>query len=259
MPVTFSDSQPSGTRDIRMPSCRRPSWNAVGSFILIIYFLLMGVPSVPAEEKTKKLTIQEWVDLFVESCVGAGSSSYVSGSAKGGLGFSLKKFKADGSLEGEFEVTKSNYRLLTEGISSAMTKVAAEQADKVRVCLRPLRQVLANVMKDQLADAVTKPKTIVHVLGPHEERIMKMLATTEGFEGRTGTKVAAARIIRETRLSDILFRVTVRMLQSKKLVEVTRYNGTHFQGLGLDIKKWMDVVSFLPDGETHVLRMGYVK
>jgi hypothetical protein len=51
-----------------------------------------------------------------------------------------------GNLKGEFKITRSSAEGLSNGIDNAMSLVAADQADKVRACLKPVRERLLDVM-----------------------------------------------------------------------------------------------------------------
>jgi len=60
----------------------------------------------------------------------------------------LKRGAADvkGNLKGEFTVSKSSAEGLVHGLDNALGQVAADQADKVRACLQPVRDRLLDVM-----------------------------------------------------------------------------------------------------------------
>jgi hypothetical protein len=51
-----------------------------------------------------------------------------------------------GELKAEFKVNKSSAEGLVNGIDNALSQVAADQADKVRACLQPVRERLLDVM-----------------------------------------------------------------------------------------------------------------
>ena len=221
---------------------------------LITYSFLFTASVASARD----LSVQDWLDLFIESCVGSGSSAYVSGSVNAGLGLSLKTFSANGSVSGQVEVTKSTYRLLSEGISNAMTKIAADQADKVRDCLRPLRRNLLLAMNRQLNPTEVVLHPTVHFLSPYEERIMMVLAKNKGLRGKTGKYVPTTVILQKTKLSDIRFRVTMRMLESKRLATVTKFL-TSVVVDRFPKSEIVDVVTLYDSGEEYVLQMRYVE
>ena len=210
-------------------------------FLFAVVLRSMGVAA-------QDLTVQEWLDLFIDSCVGGGSASFVSGSVDAGLGLSLKKFSANGSVSGQVTLERSSYRLLSEGITDAMSEVTAEQADKVRQCLEPVRRNLLIAMNQQMGTGGMRfPTTTptIHLLSPFEERVLKVLARNVGLAGETGRLVPTTTVLQETGLSDIRFRVTMRMLEPKWLAIRLDFEG--------------GVNSLTDEGEEYVLEMGYVK
>ena len=78
-------------------------------------------------------------DTMVRLCVGGGHTEATSGTATGGADLSLRSLDIKGNLKGEFKINKSNAEGLINGIDNAISQVAADQADKVRVCLQPVR------------------------------------------------------------------------------------------------------------------------
>ena len=85
-------------------------------------------------------------DTMVRLCLGGGRSEAVSGGGTGGTELSLRSLDVNGNLKGEFKVSKSSAEGLVNGIDNALTQVAADQADKVRACLQPVRERLLDVM-----------------------------------------------------------------------------------------------------------------
>jgi hypothetical protein len=85
-------------------------------------------------------------DTMVRLCLGGGRSEAVSGGGTGGAELSLRSLDVNGNLKGEFKVSKSSAEGLVNGIDNALTQVAADQADKVRACLQPVRERLLDVM-----------------------------------------------------------------------------------------------------------------
>jgi hypothetical protein len=224
------------------------------SRFLSAVLLAIGCSSANGAED---ITLQEWLDMFVDSCVGGGSSFFVSGGLDAAAGLSLKKLNAGGSIVGQVKVTKSTYRLLSEGISNAMSEVAAGQADKVRECLAPLRQNLLEAMNRQMgvASPLSKP---VHILSPHEEKVLKALANQRGEDGKTGKNVAKDKILTAAQMSDIRFGATIRQLQSKVLATESKYPKLLGAGGSATIQM-VEVVSLWDDGEEYVLKMGYAR
>jgi hypothetical protein len=83
---------------------------------------------------------------MVRLCLGGGRSEAVSGGGTGGADLSLRSLDVKGNLKGEFKISKSSAEGLVNGIDNALTQVAADQADKVRTCLQPVRERLLDVM-----------------------------------------------------------------------------------------------------------------
>ncbi|WP_233886347.1 hypothetical protein [Paraburkholderia flagellata] len=219
----------------------------------IFVILLLASMNVRADD----LTLQQWLDLYVKSCVGGGSSSIVSGSVGADAELSLKKFAADGSLTGEVKLTRANYSLLSEGISNKMTETAANEADKVRECLAPLRQTLMEVMSRQMG--VSSPGTDpVFILSPGEEKVMKVLANQRGEDGKTGKNVSTQVVMNATGMSDLRLRTTMQMLSSKLLANQSQYAEVAGVVPNASIKM-VDVVSLWDKGEDYVVKMGYAK
>ena len=55
----------------------------------------------------------------------------------------IKQLKADGSFGGNFLFDKSSAEMLVDGINNQMSSVAATEADKIRDCLKPVRDWMA--------------------------------------------------------------------------------------------------------------------
>jgi hypothetical protein len=90
--------------------------------------------------------INEMADTMGRLCLGGGRSEAVSGGGTGGADLSLRALDVKGNIQGEFKVSKSSAEGLVNGIDNALTQVAADQADKVRACLQPVRERLLDVM-----------------------------------------------------------------------------------------------------------------
>ena len=56
-------------------------------FLVLLLALVVGPSALAAES----LTMKEWLNVFIDTCVGGGSSFSASGSLDAGIGFSLKK------------------------------------------------------------------------------------------------------------------------------------------------------------------------
>ncbi|EHJ9990339.1 TPA: hypothetical protein NG570_004555 [Vibrio parahaemolyticus] len=220
------------------------------------FLLLMSLTLTAHPAASEDLSVEEWLDIFIASCVGSGSSYFASGSVDVGAGFSLKKLKADGSIEGKVELTKSSYRLLSEGISNAMSETAAGQADKVRECLTPVRKNLLIIMNQQIMPSSILADNNVFILSPYEELIMKTLAQSRGVSGETGKNVKVSSILEKTNLTDIRFRASMRQLQSKGLAAVLPSLDITGKAPSMEVQAF-DAAFLSDSGEAYVLSMGY--
>jgi hypothetical protein len=90
--------------------------------------------------------IDKIADTMVRLCVGGGSTQATSGTGSGGADLSLRSLDVKGNLKGQFTVSKSSAEGLVHGLDNALGQVAADQADKVRACLQPVRARLLDVM-----------------------------------------------------------------------------------------------------------------
>ena len=90
--------------------------------------------------------INRIADTMVRLCLGGGRSEAVTGGGAGGADLSLRSLDVKGNIQGEFKVSKSSVEGLVNGIDNALTQVAADEADKVRACLQPVRERLLEVM-----------------------------------------------------------------------------------------------------------------
>ena len=85
-------------------------------------------------------------NTMVRLCVGGGRTEATSGTGSGGADLSLRSLDVTGHLKGEFKISKSSAEGLVNGLDNALSQVTADQADKVRVCLQPVRERLLDVM-----------------------------------------------------------------------------------------------------------------
>ena len=90
--------------------------------------------------------IERIASTMVRLCVAGGHTQAVTGGATGGADLSLRSLDVKGNLQGEFKINKSTAEGLVGGIENAMSQIAADQADKVRACLQPVRERLLDVM-----------------------------------------------------------------------------------------------------------------
>jgi hypothetical protein len=108
-------------------------------FLASILWPAAGVAQDSAE-------IQRTADMMVRLCLGGGHTESTSGGGSGGADLSLRSLDIKGNLKAEFKVNKSSAEGLVNGIDNALSQVAADQADKVRACLLPVRERLLDVM-----------------------------------------------------------------------------------------------------------------
>jgi hypothetical protein len=94
---------------------------------------------------------------MVRLCVGGGRTEATSGTGAGGADLSLRSLDVKGNLKGEFKINKSSAEGLVNGLDDALSQVAADQADKVRACLQPVRERLLNVMLPPKRQGSTGP------------------------------------------------------------------------------------------------------
>ena len=104
---------------------------------------------------------QRVADTMVRLCVGGGRTEATSGTGSGGADLSLRSLDVTGNLKGEFKISKASAEGLVNGLDNALSQVTADQADKVRVCLQPVRERLLDVMlpsqKQGAGQTVTAP------------------------------------------------------------------------------------------------------
>jgi hypothetical protein len=109
--------------------------------------------------------IDKAVSAMVRLCLGGGRTEAVTGGGAGGVDLSLRTLDARGNLQGEFKVSRSSAEGLVEGINSAMSQVAADQADKVRACLQPVRDRVLDIMLPPNAKQNAQPAPTAQIDG----------------------------------------------------------------------------------------------
>jgi hypothetical protein len=107
---------------------------------------LLGIGMADGQQATTSLQPDQIADTMVRLCVGGGHTEAASGTGSGGADLSLRSLDVTGNLKGEFKVNKSSAEGLVRGLDNAMSQVAADQADKVRVCLQPVRERLLDIL-----------------------------------------------------------------------------------------------------------------
>jgi hypothetical protein len=90
--------------------------------------------------------LQQKIDTMVRLCIAGGRQFTVTGGGSGGAEISLRTLDVNGNLKGDFHVSKSQAEGLANGIDNAISQVAANEADKVRECLKPVRDRLLNIL-----------------------------------------------------------------------------------------------------------------
>jgi hypothetical protein len=113
------------------------------SIVLLLWALWAGVASAQSQASAD---VQRVADTMVRLCIAGGITQAISGTATGGADISLRSLDVKGNLAGEFKINRSSAEGLVSGIDNALTQVAADQADKVRVCLQPVRERLLDVL-----------------------------------------------------------------------------------------------------------------
>jgi hypothetical protein len=84
--------------------------------------------------------MSDTVNLLLRVCMAGGTSEQVDNQATGDVALTLKALKS-GNIGGEGGIgrkyTKNDWEGLQGGISSGMTQLQGDQADKARACLAP--------------------------------------------------------------------------------------------------------------------------
>ena len=222
-----------------------------GSLLIVTVFLWLLLNTMPtiAEE----LTVQEWVDQFVASCVGSGSSDLASGEVAANGEISLKKLALGGTVKGQVQITHKDARLLSDGINNAMSAVAADQADKVRQCMSPIRLILVEVMQSQFR-LNTRSGGPVYILTPEEDAIIRVLVNSTKRFGNTSSAASIDTIFSQTHFSNIKFNATMRRLQDKfYAMQTTELD------IGSNQIVTVPVVVLMPSGEEYALKAGLAR
>src|SRR3954468_18254259 len=126
---------------------------------LALFIACAGWPAIGAAQSAAET--EKIADMMVRLCVGGGRTEATSSGGTGGADLSLRSLDVTGNLKGEFKISKSSAEGLVHGLDNALGQVAADQADKVRVCLHPVRERLLDVMlpsqKQGAGQTVTAP------------------------------------------------------------------------------------------------------
>ena len=109
------------------------------------FFLLSGAAAAQ-QTPAGVQNIENTVNIMVRLCVGGGRVEELIGGGTGGADISLRSLDVKGHVTGEVTVSKSNAEGLVQGIDNALSQIAADEADKVRVCLQPFRERLLDIL-----------------------------------------------------------------------------------------------------------------
>jgi hypothetical protein len=109
------------------------------------FFFLSGA-AVAQQAPADVQNIENTVNMMVRLCVGGGRVEAMTGGGTGGADISLRSLDVKGHVTGEVTVSKSSAEGLVNGIDNAVSQVAAAEADKVRVCLQPVRERLLDIL-----------------------------------------------------------------------------------------------------------------
>jgi hypothetical protein len=108
--------------------------------------------------------VDQIATTMVRLCVGGGKKTSVTGGGTAGVDLSLRSLDATGKVSGQFTISESSAEGLVNGLDNALSTVAADQADKVRECLGPVRKRLLDILvplgKTEL-DAPAKKKLVL--------------------------------------------------------------------------------------------------
>ncbi len=107
---------------------------------LIVGFIFFPLTAIADPDMDKN------VDLMVRLCIAGGHTETTNGNVGGDANISLRSLDVHGNLKGDLKITKSNAEGLVNGIDNAISALAASQADKVRDCLKPVRDRLIEIL-----------------------------------------------------------------------------------------------------------------
>jgi hypothetical protein len=109
-------------------------------------FLLLVVGAWPVPGVAQSTEVDKIANTMVRLCVGGGHTDATNTGVTGRADLSLRSFDAKGNVKGQYKVSRSSAEGLINGLDNALSQVAADQADKVRECLKPVRERLLEVM-----------------------------------------------------------------------------------------------------------------
>jgi hypothetical protein len=157
---------------------------------------------------------EQWIDLFVQLCVGGGSTNMASGTIQvnqtGGT-LTLNNIGPNNQTTGQVTITKNDFRLLPQGIDNNISSLQPAEADKVRDCLAPVRQQILYAMANPIQGEI-------NILSPYKNSVVRALAQEKGIFGDIGKNNSDKSLREATRYSEIRTRVILHYLQSKGMV-----------------------------------------
>ena len=116
---------------------------------MTLYILGAIAPSTvwsPPSLAQATMDLQQKIDTMVRLCVAGGKQFRVTGGGSGEAGISLRAFDLKGNLKGDINIDKSQAEGLVNGIDNAISQVAATEVDKVRDCLKPVRDRVLDIL-----------------------------------------------------------------------------------------------------------------
>lgn len=116
----------------------------------------VSIAIAPSAFAQGKPDTEAMVNTMVRLCLDGGSIQALSVEGSAGADFALRSLDANGKVKGEVKINRSSAEGIVDGISRTLTPTQTAEADKVRECLRPVREAL---LKDwHPADAGPVPK-----------------------------------------------------------------------------------------------------
>lgn len=108
----------------------------------IITAIASTVLPATAQAQQPQVDLQQVASMYVTLCIAGGRQFQSKGTVGADAKLSLRKFDVMGNVNGVYEFNTQEAAGLAQGINNALTQLAADQADKARKCLEPLREAL---------------------------------------------------------------------------------------------------------------------
>jgi hypothetical protein len=112
-----------------------------GKFVIPIVCMMCAGPA-----NSQDPSLESAVKIMVLLCVGGGHVDASNAGVGAEADLSLRSFDVKGKATLDYKVNRSTAQGLVHGIDSALTQVAADQADKVRACLGPVRAAVQEIL-----------------------------------------------------------------------------------------------------------------